>query len=399
MLRAIIVCPDQELSLRLEELFTDVGRIASVRSVGHYPAGHELERLLRAHAPHAMFLSVDSMAMALETAERAEKTLPGIQIVACSRTCDHDTLLELMRVGVREFLAPPLRSRELALLVDRLEDRLSKSPISFDATDLVFCFLPAKAGVGTSTIAVNSCVALSHLPDTKVLLLDFDMNSGLISFMLKLDNPFTVVDAAEKSASLDEKLWPQLVSSIGSMDVLASGGLNPEFRIEPVQIRQILAFARRMYKVIGVDLSGNMEKYSIELMLESKRIFLVCTPEIPSLHLARERYNFLCGLDIGDRVSVLLNRWHKRASISAAQVEELLGVPVHATFPNDYRGVHNALTVGRAVDPNSELGKQFGSLAQRMIDPQPLIDSTPRQRFVEYFSIVPARYTLFPENK
>ncbi len=51
-------------------------------------------------------------------------------------------------------------------------------------------------------------------------------------------------------------------------------------------------------------MSGNLERYSLEIMHESKRIFLVCTPEIPSLHLAREKYLYLKQLDLGDRVGV-----------------------------------------------------------------------------------------------
>jgi phosphoribosylformylglycinamidine synthase len=47
-----------------------------------------------------------------------------------------------------------------------------------------------------------------------------------------------------------------------------------------------------------VDLSGNLERYSIEIMQDCKRIMLVCTPEIPSLHLAREKINFLKTLDL-----------------------------------------------------------------------------------------------------
>ena len=96
-----------------------------------------------------------------------------------------------------------------------------------------------------------------------------------------------------------------------------------------------------------MDLSGNLERYSLEIMQEAKRIFLVVTPEIPSLHLAREKLNFLTHLDLGDRVSVLLNRSHKRSVVSPAQIENLLGAPVMMNFANDYQGVHKALQAGK----------------------------------------------------
>ena len=185
--------------------------------------------------------------------------------------------------------------------------------------------------MGASTVAVNLSAALARMPDTRVLLADFDLNSGLTGFMLKLDNPYSVTSAAENSLRMDEALWRQLVSVKGSLDVLPSGKINPGFRIEPAQIRSLLDFARRQYKAICVDLSGNLEKYSVEIQHESKRIFLVCTAELPSLHLAREKLAFLRSIDLEDRVDVVLNRAGKHDVVTAEEVEKLLGrpMPVH----------------------------------------------------------------------
>jgi len=119
---------------------------------------------------------------------------------------------------------------------------------------------------------------------------------------------------------------------------------------------------------------------------ESKKIYLVCTPEIPSLHLAREKYLYLKRLELHDRVCILLNRCQKRPLISPDQIEQLLGVPVTMTFPNDYQGVHRALTFGRWVDPTSELGRQFTVLAQTMLENRPrAVDH--RKKFIEFFSL------------
>jgi Flp pilus assembly CpaE family ATPase len=226
-----------------------------------------------------------------------------------------------------------------------------------------------------------------------------DLSSGMVRFMLKLDNPYSVTDAAEHSATMDEVMWPQLVTSIEKLDVLHAGKLRPDFRVEGPQVRYMIDFARRHYRAICIDLSGNMEKYSLEIMHESKKVFLVCTPEIPSLHLAREKLSFLRNLDLGDRVCLLLNRYHKRSVISPAQIEELLGVPVQMTFPNDYQGVHKALTAGKFVEAGSDLGKQLGRLAQNMLDRKGAAPVEHHKRFIEYFSILPARYSLAEGKK
>ena len=149
--------------------------------------------------------------------------------------------------------------------------------------------------------------------------------------------------------------------------MLPVGKLSPGFRIEAAQIRHILSYARRHYSSIFVDLSGMMEKYSIEILHEAKLVYLVCTSELPSLHLCREKLAFLRSQDLAGRVNILLNRSQKRGQISLDEMEKLFGMPVHMTFPNDYAGVHAALTAGKSVNATSPLGSRYRELAETMI--------------------------------
>lgn len=329
----------------------------------------------------------------MTAARHLEKYGPGLQTVALHTSCEPAVLLELMRTGVREFLYPPFSTPALREALARVREIAERTPPPVESTDLVFTFLPSKPGVGTSTVALNASAAMATVQDGRVLIADFDLNSGLIGFMLKLDSPYSLVHAAESSANLDESLWQQVVSSFGRLDVLPSGKLNPGFRIEPAQSRSLMDFARRHYKAICVDLSGNMEKYSIELMHESKRIFLVCTQELPSLHLAREKLSYLRTLELEERVSLVLNRTHKRAIIGREEVEELLGHRVDLMFPNDYAGAHHALAAGKCIDPSTELGRHFRTMAEGILAKKP-IRTESKNRFVEYFSLLPARYSL-----
>jgi pilus assembly protein CpaE len=192
------------------------------------------------------------------------------------------------------------------------------------ATDEIFSFLPSKAGVGASTIALNVSAALARRPNTRVLLSDFDLNSGMIRFMLKLSNTHSVLEAVEHASIMEQELLSQLVSEIDRLEVLHAGPINPNYRIDPGQIRSLISFLRRSYRVLCFDLSGNLERYSLELMQESKRIILVCTAEVPSIHMAREKMRFLKTLDLDGRVMVVLNRSHRKMLFTKNQVEQML---------------------------------------------------------------------------
>ena len=156
----------------------------------------------------------------------------------------------------------------------------------------------------------------------------------------------------------------------------------------------LLALVRRLLPQI--DLLPEARSLAVAKDRGRWRLWLL-TPEIPSLHLAREKLNFLTNLDLGDRVRVLLNRSHKRSVVTPEQIESLLGCPVMMSFANDYQGVHRALQAGRAVEPNTELGKQFRALSASILEKKvPEMDT--RKRFVEYFSILPARYWMHQEG-
>ena len=83
---------------------------------------------------------------------------------------------------------------------------------------------------------------------------DFDLNSGMVRFMLKLKNTYSVVDAAERSLDIDENFWPQLVTSIGALDVLQLPFAN--------QVGARLELVRRQDVRLdpGVELLGEKEE-------------------------------------------------------------------------------------------------------------------------------------------
>jgi pilus assembly protein CpaE len=367
MLRGAIICPDRELGDRLVTAILESHQVGIVRRLEAYPNGVDLGRFMRAVAPEVIFLSIESRQIALETAKQIEALVPGTQIVAINRTCDPPTLLETMQAGIREFLSPPFEPSPMNEALKRIAELIKQNPPTIEITDSLFAFLPAKAGSGATTIAVNTSLALSKITEKGVLLADLDLNSGLVGFMLLLANSqFSIVDAAENALDLDENLWSKIVTTRDNLDILPAGKLSPGFRIEAAQIRNILGYARRHYSAICVDLSGMMEKYSIEILHEAKRVYLVTTAELPSLHLAREKLMFLRSQDLGERVSILLNRSQKRGQISPEEMEKLFGMPVFMTFPNDYAGVHKALTDGKQVEAKSALGARFHELAATM---------------------------------
>jgi Flp pilus assembly CpaE family ATPase len=392
MLRSIIICPDQALCTELHKAVAETMLTSVVRLLQAYPPEVELARILRAHVPQIVFLSIESLDLCASTAAHIEKILPGCQVIAAGGTSEPETLMTVMRSGIREFVAYPFNRHCVWESIKHAEQILVKRPIVTQSTDLVYSFLPAKPGVGTTTLALNG--SLHAATDGGVLLTDFDLNCGMLRFLLKLDASNSIIEALEHAGGMDEQLWPQLVNKVQGIDVLHAGCIKPEIRIQGLQVQQLLEFARRNYRVVCADLSGNLERYSLEVMHESKQIFLVCTPEVAVLHLAREKMHFLQSLDLSARVSILLTRYNgKKSELKPEQVEEIVGAPVQMTFVNDYARVSEAIREGKVIDANSELGKQCRALGDHMVN-RKAAPVEKRRRFVEYFALAPARFSF-----
>ncbi len=386
MLRTIIIGPDAKQAQQLEKAVSALANEVSViRVLPDYPDEGELVRTLRAYSPEVIFLSFEKSDSAQQVVERVMQEVEGIQFVAYHKVCDATTLREIMRAGVRELVAEPF---ELSALVESLRNvktLVEQKPPVYVAKGRIYSFLPAKAGSGATTMALNLAATLARVGDKRVLLSDLDLSSGILRFLLKIRNEHAIMEAVEHLQELDENLWQQLVTTVGKLDVLHSGPMNPNVRVDPAQVHDLDQFWLRNYDVVCVDLSGNLERYSLEIIRDSQQVFLVCTPEVPSLHLTREKLAFLKTLDLHNRVSVVLNRVSKQSLLTPQQVQDVLGVPVMHHFVNDYLAVNRATTAGEFIDSKSKLGHQFEELASSLLN-KSTVETGSKRKFLEFLS-------------
>ena len=386
MLRTVIIGPDARQAQLLEKALSALANELSVsRVLLNYPDEGDLIRTLRTYAPEVIFLSFEKGDLAMKVVERVFQEVEGVQFIAYHRDCDAGTLREIMRAGVRELVHEPF---ELSALVESLRNvkmLVEQKPPMYSAKGRIYSFLPAKAGSGATTMALNLGGALARMANTRVLLADLDLSSGILRFLLKIRNEHAIMEVIEHMHELDENLWQQLVTTVAKLDVLHSGPLNPNVRVDPAQIHDLAQFCLRNYDAVCVDMSGNLERYSLEILRDSQQVFLVCTPEVPSLHLTREKLAFLKTLDLDSRVSVVLNRVSKQSLLTPQQVEDVLGVPVKLNFINDYQVVNAATRAGEFVDPKSKLGLQFAELASSLLN-RSTAETASKRKFLEFLS-------------
>lgn len=376
MLRAIVIGPNPQVVKSLDDALAESGEFQVLQTQSSYPDLEAFELTLCIHNPEVLFLGVDSLSDALDLRQHAGKLLPSLAIIGFSPSPDQETLIGLMRVGIRDFVNTP-DPKVLSKLADRVAKDLENQPTVSPSLGKVTAFLPAKPGAGATTTATSMSSFLAEHGGGKVLLADLDFGNGLAAFMLKLGERYSIADALDKASAMDEHLWLSLVTRVGRLDVLASPKRGLEVPIEPQQVQSLLTLARRLYGQVLVDLPGNLDYIELFTLSQALRIVMVCTPEVPVLHLARVKLTLLKKLRLIDRVSVVMNRWNESTGMSRRELEDVLGAPIFLALPNDYPSIRNAQARGTSVRPDSSLGRSIAELGEKIFHVRGGTDAEP----------------------
>src|SRR4030095_1702689 len=97
MIRAAIVCPDQELAAQLQDTLAEFHtRIGIARVLHQYPNEAKLPAFLKATLPELIFLSAEKVDDAVDVVQRIKADAPGTAVVAISRECDGPSMLKVL---------------------------------------------------------------------------------------------------------------------------------------------------------------------------------------------------------------------------------------------------------------------------------------------------------------
>ena len=297
-----------------------------------------------------------------------------------------------MQAGVRDVLTQ-FTARELVLCANRVFAVVGA--LGDEILADLYAFVPAKPGCGASTVATHTVGMASGEAGEPILLLDFDIRLGVTTFLLKAEGTRTIVDALQQVDRLDRDIWSGMVSQVGNLHLLGFPAPSPAISRIPFCrniSRKLLDYAVHQYSVVAVDLPGSMEEYECDVLLRAKRIFLVCTPDVGALHVARRKSHWFRVLQLADKVSVVVNCVERRNTLSVADIERIIQLPVRYLLPADTKNVSKAVQNGEILDANCPLGRQIAEIAGEMVPAKSLVPKPGAvRRFVDYFSVSPAR--------
>ncbi len=330
--------------------------------------GPWIEKLDRVQ-PDVVLLALHQLSGRLdEVIRQIKSTAATPMVIVVHASADSDTILRCVRAGADEFVYTPMKE-DLRIALDRMAEERYKTHAGTRPRGKAFGFLSAKGGCGATTIACHLALELHRQTGLSVLLGDFDLDAGIIGFLMKSQSRFSVVDALDNAHRLDLSLWKALVSNghPGVEVIMAPGSpaLNRPPKLE--NFRSLVPFVRANYDWSLIDLGRSLSPVVMHVLQDLDETFLVTTLEIPALHQTKQIVQTL--LDAGvpqHRLRVLLNRTPKRTEVTLDELDRMIGVPIYATLPNDYPSLYEAYSEGGLLPANTLLGRNFARIAAKI---------------------------------
>jgi Mrp family chromosome partitioning ATPase len=361
MLRVALLSPNSVTANGIQHLALESGVFdIALRGEPLPPAPHII-RVLGIQGPELVLLDLNDWDAVSHIAREINESKTDSVVIGFTKGSSQMERRVFHEAGIVDLLRDPFSAAELeavayeALHRDRRVDNKN-----------ILAFLPAKAGGGCSTVALNTAGALVNTLNKKVLLIESDTRSGVLSFKLNLEDRTGLREALAQSGELTPVEWRRHYSEVSGIHVLlanpARRGALPRWN----DYYQLLYFLQKEYDFILVDLPEVINDATAEIVRTARGVLIVCEPELASLKLTKQRCTELESCEIASNsIHVVVNRWeHSRMTVK--DVEEAVAHPVFATVPNDYSNVKNAVLNSRLAAATSPFAKGCTALARKL---------------------------------
>jgi pilus assembly protein CpaE len=283
---------------------------------------------------------------------RANPIYKSMPIIMLSAKVQTDEILAGYAEGADEYVPKPIEMRILAAKVESLLRRVAQPAAAAPATAAapeppakqVVVFMHGKGGVGTTTLAVNTAVALATQAHKRVSLLDLDLAYGNAARMLGLQTERTLADlAADDHINLSALHEITLEHKSGVKVVVGCDQPEHSSTVGGLLVRWTIEQELERSDVVIVDTASWLSEATLAALPEATTVCVVTTPRLVALEATAACLAMLSRLGVReDHIRLMLNNTATRGlkpDVVARRLERPvdLAVPFLASFGDSAR--------------------------------------------------------------
>lgn len=260
---------------------------------------------------------------------------------------DNGALKIALRIGAADFISDKAVLDELVpLLKNVAEDKVASRHLGE-----LMVFMNTKGGAGASMIALNTAITIAKQNPEHVLLLDLDMQFGVIEDYLNIHSTYGLADAIANVADLDDVSLGSLVTKHESgLHVIGFKRESSHENFEKAnQLNKLIPVLREQYPYVIVDLSRGLDRTFTSVISPATKVFMITQQNLVAIKNTTQLLKLLT-FELGvskEQMEVIVNRYEKRQSIKLKDIQDTVGnIPIH-TIPNEFKVAIESANLGR----------------------------------------------------
>lgn len=376
-IRAILIDEDPIVRGEIRDALLSMGDVSIICETDNLVYGYEM---VRQHHPELVFLDVrQDNSRGMEILRRIGTYFKDIMVVASGLELDVDTIMHCMQAGAREYLKRPFTQDDVITVYRRHRASLGIHQQG-DSSGRIVSIYSNKGGLGKTTIAVNTALAISQSTGESVALVDLNLQLGDISTFLDIKPRQSISDILKNLSRVDEAYLktslaqyqtspepgaPSLYVLADPIDVEESEDITAE------KLATLLAMLKATFSYVVVDMDSLIDPRTITILDQSDLVILVSMMNLPCIRNT-QRMLELCkrlGYD-RHKVKLVVNRYVPSDEITLEDVEDTLDYEVFWKFPNNYFAVITSINRGvplRNLDNGKDLYSSFINFTRNLL--------------------------------
>jgi pilus assembly protein CpaE len=282
-------------------------------------------------------------------------------------------IISVMKAGAAEIFFNPPDYSKIRAAIEKVRDQvieLFPSP-----KGLLYSFVSAKGGIGSTLLAVNTAVGLMSRREKRAAVLDFGLHSGDVSVVLDIVPKTTITDICHNFNRLDFSFLQSAMTRHKSGVSFLAAPVSPEENqeVHAQHVNKIIKLAKNAFDFTVVDCpSMSISDRSFEAFGESEKIIVLTDLSVPSVRNATRLTKVIQKRGINpQKIEIAVNRFIKGHALGLDEIEKTLKKRVFWLFPNDYKAAMTSINNGAPLiidQPKSPLSKNIFEFIDKLTD-------------------------------